>query len=191
VLFLVFRGKIAREFLKRRFEKGPALKRLREMFFEASTEILDPDEFIVRLREDLRECKDHVVILSPFLNLNAVKKFTSFVEVKKAIEKGVKICVITRPPKKGEIFEKSLNEHEKCIEYLKNFGLKVIERAKFHFKTVIIDAKIIYIGSINPLSVTTITYVPADYMLRFVSECLVDEIIEKAISQEEYQKYLE
>jgi len=191
VLFRRERQGPFREFLKRRFERGPVLKRLRDMFFEASTEILDPDQLIIRLRDDLRECEDHMVILSPFLNMNAVRKFVSLKEMKAAMDRGVRITVVTRPPKKGEIYEKSIKEHEKCIEYLKSSGLKVVERAKFHFKTVIVDAKIIYIGSINPLSVITITYVPADYMLRFVSEALVDEIVDKTISREEYEKYLE
>jgi len=72
-------------------------------------------------------------------------------------------------------------ERKLCIDMLMKCGVKVIEKPRFHFKAVIIDDAIIYIGSINPLQIITVRYVPADYMLRFVSEALVDEIIEKFI----------
>ena len=39
-----------RDALRRRLEKGPVLRRLREEFFKAATEILDPDEFLLELR---------------------------------------------------------------------------------------------------------------------------------------------
>ena len=64
----------------------------------------------------------------------------------------------------------------------------MIEKDKFHFKAVIIDDSIIYVGPINPLRIITVKYIPADYMLRFVSEALVDEITEKFIP--EYQDWL-
>ena len=45
-----------------------------------------------------------------------------------------------------------------------------------------------YIGSINPLLIVTVRYIPADYMLRFVSEALVDEILERSVP--DYQEWL-
>jgi hypothetical protein len=74
------------------------------------------------------------------------------------------------------------------MRILRDHGIKVIEKEKFHFKAVIIDDSIIYAGSINPLQIVTVRYIPADYMLRFVSEALVDEIVERLIP--EYQDWL-
>ncbi|MFZ8790106.1 MAG: hypothetical protein ACO2OZ_10690 [Acidilobaceae archaeon] len=36
-----------RDILRRRLEKGPILKRLRDEFFKAATQILDADEFLL------------------------------------------------------------------------------------------------------------------------------------------------
>jgi hypothetical protein len=93
---------------------------------------------------------------------------------------------VTRPPNQKEVEDPG--EHKECIEALRRKGVKVVEKPRFHFKAVIIDDSIIYVGSINPLQVITVKYIPADYMLRFVSEALVDEIVEKFIP--EYQEWL-
>jgi len=52
----------------------------------------------------------------------------------------------------------------------------------------VIDDSIIYVGSINLLHVVTLRYIPADYMLRFMSEALVDEVLEKFMP--EYREWL-
>jgi hypothetical protein len=36
-----------RDILRRRLEKGPILRRLREEFFKATTQIFDADEFLL------------------------------------------------------------------------------------------------------------------------------------------------
>jgi hypothetical protein len=94
--------------------------------------------------------------------------------------------VVTRPACIPEVEDPE--EHALCIKILRDRGIKVIEKDKFHFKAVIIDDSIIYVGSINPLQIITVKYIPADYMLRFVSEALVDEITERFIP--EYQDWL-
>ncbi len=96
------------------------------------------------------------------------------------------MVVVTRPPVSREVEDPK--EHEDCIKVLRDNGIKVVEKPRFHFKAVIIDDSIIYVGSINPLSIVTVRYVPADYMLRFVSEALVDEIFERFAP--EYQEWL-
>ena len=175
-----------RDVLRRRLEKGPILKKLREEFFKAATQIFDPDEFLVAFRRDLENMNYYALIISPFLNRAAVEKFCNLKEVSDALKKGKKIVVVTRPADPKEVDDPG--EHRLCIDMLSKCGVKVIERPRFHFKAVIIDDSIIYIGSINPLQIITVRYIPADYMLRFVSEALVDEIIEKFIP--EYQEWL-
>jgi len=93
------------------------------------------------------------------------------------LKRGVKITVLTKPS--NEV--KNENEHRLCIEELrkeKNRGknIEVQEIERLHFKAIFIDHSIAYIGSINPLSVITTSGVPEDYMLRFESEALVDEL---------------
>uniref|UniRef100_A0A7C4S5I5 PLD phosphodiesterase domain-containing protein n=2 Tax=Archaeoglobaceae TaxID=2232 RepID=A0A7C4S5I5_9EURY len=166
-----------RDLLRSRLEKGPILKRLKEEFFKAAMQLLDADEFLVAFRKDLEGMKHYVLIVSPFLNRFAVEKFCNLKEVQKAIEDGKRVVVVTRPSNTGEV-EKP-DEHRECIEMLEKAGVKVVEKSRFHFKAVIIDDSTIYIGSINPLQIVTLRYVPADYMMRFVSEAFVDEVLEK------------
>jgi len=177
---------LVREIIRRRLERGPILRRLREEFFKAATQILDPDEFLVELRKDMMNMSSHVIVISPFLSKATVEKFCNLDEVKRALGRGYRIVVVTRPPEKEEVDD--VREHRECIEILRNRGVKVVEKPRFHFKAAIVDDSIIYLGSINPLQMVTVRYIPADYMLRFVSEALVSEIVERFMP--EYEDWL-
>jgi len=179
-----------RKALEERMRKGPVLKKLREQFFRAVTRVYDADRFHVSLLDDIKNAKSFVVVISPFLNRLRVQKFISAREVREAVEKGVNIIVVTRPPEPKKVSD--VKEHEDCIETLRKTGLKVVtvKEPTLHFKAVIIDNEIIYLGSINPLSILTYREIPADYMIRFESEALVDEIIENAIGKEVYEQWL-
>lgn len=76
-----------RDVLRRRLEKGPILKKLREEFFKATTQIFDPDEFLVAFRRDLENMNYYALIISPFLNRAAVEKFCNLKEVSDALKK--------------------------------------------------------------------------------------------------------
>ena len=103
----------------------------------------------------MKTAKALVAIISPFLNRLMVEKFASAREVSETLKRGVSIVVVTRPPKPREVDDPK--EHEECIKVLKNAGIKVAVESKLHFKAAIIDNEIIYLGSINPLSVVTIS----------------------------------
>ncbi len=177
-----------RRFLEERLRKGPILKKLKETFFRAATKVLNVDRFYTSLLDDIRSAKNLIVIISPFLNRFRVEWFINAKEVKEALSKDVKIVVVTRPPNFEEV--EDVDEHRRCIGMLKNANIKVATEPKLHFKAVIIDYEIIYLGSINPLSVITVRYIPPDYMVRFESEALVNEIIENAISRDTFNKWV-
>lgn len=177
-----------RKLLEERIRKGPILKRLREQFFKSSSKVYDAERFNVSMLDDIKATKGLMVIISPFLNKLKVERFINAREVKEALGKGKKIIVVTRPPNPKEV--ENINEHKRCIEILRNAGIKVVTEQRLHFKSVIIDNEVIYLGSINPLSIITIKHVPPDYMVRFESEALVDEIIENAIGRDIYEKWL-
>ncbi len=179
-----------RKALEERVKKGPVLRRLREEFFRAVTRVYDADRFHVSLLDDIKNAKNFLVIISPFLNMLRVQKFILAREVREALERGIDIIVVTRFPEPKKVSD--VREHEKCIEALKNVGIRVVtvKEPTLHFKAVIIDNEIIYLGSINPLSILTYREIPADYMIRFESEALVDEIIENAIGREIYEQWL-
>jgi len=175
-----------RKLLRERMEKGPVLKKLRDQFFKAGTKIVDAFNFDNEVMNDIINAKALVVIVSPFLRLEKVKKFTNYDKFKETLKRGVKVIVVTRPAEEVDKME----DHLKAIGELEKAGIKVITQSKLHFKAIIIDNEILYVGSINPLSLLIVKYTPPDYMLRFVSEALVDEIIENAIGRENYQKWL-
>jgi hypothetical protein len=177
---------LLRRFLEERLKKGPILKELKEMIFEATTELLDSEKFIERLREDLeRNMNYYALIISPFLKKDTVYNFCNFRETRNALKGGKKIIVVTRLPSEVN----NPKDHESCIKILEDRGIKVVKQPKFHFKAVIIDDLIIYIGSINPLFIVTGEDYYADYMIRFVSEVLVDEILRTFAP--DYEKWLE
>jgi len=177
-----------RRLLEERMRKGPVLKKLREQFFKAASKVYDAKRFDVSLLDDIKAAKGLVVIISPFLSRLKVEEFINAREVREALSKGIRIVVVTRPPDPKEI--EKVDEHEKCMKMLEDVGVKVAMESKLHFKAAIIDNEIIYLGSINPLSIITVKYVPPDYMVRFESEALVDEIIENAIGKSIYEKWI-
>ena len=179
-----------RKLLHDRIQKGPLLKRLREEFFKASTKIVDVASFDGMISKDIANAKALVVIFSPYLNIERVKLFLSIRSVKDALNRNIRIVVVTRPAKGGKGGVSKPKEHEDAINILKKAGIKIVEINALHFKAVIIDNEILYLGSINPLSILPREYYPPDYMVRFVSEALVDEIIENVLTRKEYEKIL-
>ncbi|MCR6692989.1 MAG: hypothetical protein MRT15_11400 [archaeon YNP-LCB-003-016] len=65
-----------------------------------------------------------------------------------------------------------------------------MEIEALHFKAVIVDDEIVYLGSINILSLLPIEYYSPDYMVRFESEALTDEIIENVIGRKKYEEIM-
>ena len=179
-----------RRLLRERAEKGPVLRRLREEFFRASSRILDFAKFEGALSEDIGRARAAVVIFSPFLKIDRVKLFLSLKDVQDALKRGVRMVVITRPARGGRGGVGDPREHGEAAELLRDAGVKVVEVDALHFKAVIIDDEIIYLGSINPLSITPREYYPPDYMVRFASEALVDEIVENVLSRDKYEEML-
>ena len=179
---------LVRKMLEERMRKGPLLRKLREEFFRAASKVYDAKRFEVQLLDDIKEAERTVVVISPFLNKTKVECFINSREVKEALERGVNVIVVTRPAAENQVG--NIDEHKECIEILRENGVRVFEQEKLHFKSVMIDDTIIYLGSINPLSVITVKYVPPDYMVRFESEALVDEIIENALGRETYERWL-
>lgn len=179
-----------RRLLRERAEKGPVLRRLREEFFRASSRIVDVAKFDGALSEDIARARAAVVIFSPFLKPDRVRLFLSIKDVEEALKRGVRIVVVTRPARGGKGGVSNPREHGEAAETLRKAGIKVVEVDALHFKAVIVDEEIIYLGSINPLSITPKEYYPPDYMVRFASEALVDEIVENVLSRDRYEEML-
>jgi len=117
-----------------------------------------------------------------------VKKFLSYKEVETKADELI-FSVVTKPAK-SFFKDEDKEAHKECIELLEENKINVFEKERLHFKAVIIDDEILYVGSINSLSIVLEEYLPEDYMLRFSSEALVDEIIENAVGREDFENYI-
>jgi hypothetical protein len=53
---------VFRDIVRKRLERGPILRRLREEFFKAATQIFDPDEFLVAFRKDLENLNSRTLV---------------------------------------------------------------------------------------------------------------------------------
>jgi len=130
------------------------------------------------------------LIISPFLSRPAVEKFLDLPELKSALKRGVKIKVLTKPPKEFKDSKTRL-EHQLCIKMLKEAGIDVKSVERLHFKAAFLDNRgslsVAYVGSVNLLSVVTVKGVPEDYMLRFESEALIDELASELKGLELYK----
>jgi len=58
-----------RRVLEERKRKGSVLKKLREQFFSAVTRVYDADRFHASLIDDIKNAKNFIVVISPFLSM--------------------------------------------------------------------------------------------------------------------------
>lgn len=102
--------------------------------------------FYDALSESFAVCDTKLVILSPFISINRVNKLRqNLVDLEL---KGVEVNVYTKP-----LHEQNDNWAREGVEALKKYtNLKVFYREEMHEKAVIIDDKVTYFGSLNPLS---------------------------------------
>ncbi len=196
--------------IKHRVRRGPILKIIRDQIFMAATEIYNPTDFESKLMNDIENAERFAMIVSPFLNLKKVKRFVSELESrlskksdresdnKEKLKYRVKIIVVTKDPDELKSIgmgrgKKRVEYHKKCIEVLESAGIDVKtfpKERKLHFKAAIIDGRIIYVGSINYLSITTEEVTPEDYMLRFESEALVAEVVDTVFGWNAYSDWI-
>ncbi len=149
------------------------------------SKLLNPVAFRENLMRDLEWAEQRLIIVSPFLKENIVRKALERGFLAKALNKKIDTKIVTLSPSSKGIQDRGQHrvlEQKKCIDILTEKNIDVILKKNMHFKTVIIDNEIVYIGSINPLS--TVPRTSNDYMIRIVDKNLVEEI-EEAIGLRE------
>ncbi len=106
--------------------------------------------FFPLLLSDIQQAKQRVIIYSPFMTQARVGYLLP--QLQAALERGVKISVITKPlsertKPKGQL------EHAKLVEkQLSVIGVNVVHKMRMHEKLVFVDDDITWVGSLNPLS---------------------------------------
>lgn len=121
---------------------------------DPSTELLksnlfDELSFYQTFLRDLEDCKEEIVIESPFVTYQRMKTFDRVFE--KLIEKGVRVYIITRDPREHD--ESMEVQSEEAIRHFERIGVQVlICGGNHHRKLAILDRKILWEGSLNILS---------------------------------------
>lgn len=109
----------------------------------------DQDTFYPAFISDLENCRQEVIIESPFITSKRMQ--TLWPIFNSLINRNIKIYVITRDPK--EHSSKYEYQSETEIQAMENSGIQVlICSGNHHRKIAIIDRTIVWQGSLNILS---------------------------------------
>ena len=109
--------------------------------------IFDADDYWMPMIDDFKSANREIVIVSPAIT---IKKINAIIPVLSAkLIDGIVITLITSPI--SGINERYRDKIAECAERLKNAGIKVVEKETLHQKFAVIDQRIIWYGSVNPL----------------------------------------
>lgn len=112
------------------------------------TGIFNETTFYPAFRSDLRRAQKSIIILSPFITESGASRWAD--TLRSAVACGVQVHVFTRPP--GDFGAVGSDEVSKVIHHLRSVGVAVHLRRDMHEKIVIIDGRILWVGSLNILS---------------------------------------
>ena len=113
------------------------------------TSLHDEKTFYQAFLKDLEQCREEVIIESPFITSKRMK--TLWPILKRLYDRGIKIYIITRDPKEhGEKYEV---QSETEIREFEAIGIQVfLCTGNHHRKLAIIDRRVLWEGSLNILS---------------------------------------
>jgi DNA polymerase III delta prime subunit len=133
------------------------------------TGLFGQKDFDVVFRADIGQAKSSVVIFSGFVTPERVGSYGDL--YRRKILEGVKFRCVTRPPQyNGSIpFERG----KEALDALEGIGATVDCRREIHQKIALIDSKIVWFGSLNPLSHTART---EEIMMRAVAPGFASEL---------------
>lgn len=107
------------------------------------------EAFFGKLIQDLAAAENRVVIYSPFMTQDRVGQMA--VHLKAAIERGVRVYVITKTATREER-KRQVETYRQIEASLADWGVVVGHKRNMHEKVVLIDDEIVWTGSLNALS---------------------------------------
>jgi ssDNA-binding Zn-finger/Zn-ribbon topoisomerase 1 len=117
------------------------------------TGLFSGKDFDIVAGHDMSTAEQSIVIFSGFVTRDRVAALGDL--LRERIARGVKVRCVTRPPaRNGTIPEEQAKE---ALDILEEVGAVVDLRADIHEKAVVVDGKIAWFGSLNPLSHTSRT----------------------------------
>ncbi len=116
-----------------------------------NSNLYDETTFYKAFINDLKKCKEEVIIESPFISCQRMRLLTHIFE--DLVKRRVKVYVITRDPEEHDLTMKLQAEEE--IRKFEVIGVQVLITQDYHHRKIaIVDRKILWEGSLNILSQT-------------------------------------
>lgn len=110
--------------------------------------LFDQSTFDAALASDLQAAEESAVIFSGFVTPTGVANLGEL--LRSQISAGRKVRCVTRPPHRNGSMDPALGKE--ALDMLEGIGCVVDCRARIHEKIIIIDRKIVWLGSLNALS---------------------------------------
>ena len=131
--------------------------------------LFDNNTFYDAFERDLKRAKQSVIIESPFIASRRMDHLLPMLI--KLRRKGLNVVVNTRSPEEHN--EGYAIQAEDAIAAMQDIGIRVLYTVKHHRKIAIIDAEILWEGSLNILSQGD----SCEIMRRSVSSCLALQMV--------------
>lgn len=130
--------------------------------------IYDGKSFYSVYCQDIKSSHSKILIVCPFMRKSRITQILK--TLSQAIQNGVKVNIVTRPP--NDFKESEQESVKENAEILQNLGVNVIYKSDFHQKFTVIDNQIVWYGSVNFLSFGT----HEESIMRFVSFDIAGEL---------------
>jgi hypothetical protein len=134
-----------------------------------SSQLYNNETFYAAFENDLRKCKQEMIIECPFITANRVASLLPI--FKKMRSRGVRTVINTKPI--YEHPEPYASQAQSAIEVFQDLGITVLFTGNHHRKIAIIDRKTLWEGSLNILSQND----SCEVMRRIQSSNLCEEMI--------------
>jgi hypothetical protein len=126
-------------------------------------------DFAKLCRVDMEQAKKSIVVFSGFITAERAAQMGDL--FRKKIAEGVKVRCVTRPPNRNGSIPEA--QGRAALSALEGIGVVIDLRNDIHEKVVLIDGKIAWFGSLNPLSHTPRT---SELMARIENEGVASHI---------------
>jgi len=116
-----------------------------------NTGMVNQDQFFPLLYNDITSAKEAIIIYSGFFTPQRIQEMLPKLVLK--IKEGVSVRIVVPSNETNGSFGK--NQPDACLKTIKALrqeGIVVDQRARFHQKAVLIDSDVAWFGSLNPLS---------------------------------------
>ena len=135
----------------------------------ASSILYDETTFYNKFTHDLLQAKEEVIIESPYITVQRLRKLKTVFET--LVRKGVDVVIITKPPHEHD--EIMAEQSEAGIRFFEALGPQVLLcEGGHHRKLAMIDRQVLWEGSLNILSQSH----SREFMRRIESKKLTEEM---------------